>query len=120
MSVLIVNARVTRVDAPAAPSVSGEPAWTNGAAIAVEATLDQPTGSQKLALGADIKDATAVLYVLWSEMPAAGSIVAGYRVVANLIVEGVDLGSVNYRVLKRSQFVFEELTHLQMFLEELP
>lgn len=120
MSLLIVNAKVTRLDWPAAPSPDGAPNWNTGEAIAADAAIDAPTGSQKLELGADIRTATAVIYVLLGDLPDApdpSTISAGWRITGNLVVDGADWTSVTYRVIKCIPRVLDELTHLELYCE---
>jgi hypothetical protein len=60
---MITNANLTRIDAPPTVAMDNSRTWVEGDSIAVRVAVDQPTTGQKWIVGAEIKEATAVMYV---------------------------------------------------------
>lgn len=108
---IIVNGTLSRIDAPAAPDVAGQVAYTLGSALDVGVTIDAPSSSQKFTLGAKIADVTAVVYIAKSDLPEGTQLREGYRVVVAL--EGEDPQTLI--VVLRQLPTFDELTHYQLF-----
>jgi len=87
---VIFNAKLLRVDTIADPTPGGEEAWSEGAAISIDCTLDEPSHTQRWTINQSSLDATAVLYVLMS----SGIVLAnGMKVVVQLMNAGVAVGS---------------------------
>lgn len=111
---MITNATLTRIDAKTGVTPLGEPVYTTGEAISVRGLIDDPSGTQRLTLGATIKDAAWVLYVATDALgditgPAEGDRVVvgtdgGTAITADVVlVKTYELGNVSHTVafLKR-------------------
>lgn len=70
---MIENATVSAITAPNPADTRGNVTFPAPAPIAVRAALDDVRYSQRIALGAAIAEATAVLYVLKSQLGTAPS-----------------------------------------------
>lgn len=116
MSVLPDNGTLTRIDAPLPPTPGGgSGGWANGPALSVRVTIDQPTRAQQVTLGATLAQVSVVVYVMRDDLPAGTQMREGYRIVAAQDGEAPQ----TYRVVKRSFRVFDELTHFELFCQEV-
>lgn len=79
---MISNATITVLTPPGAPDKSGKIGYAppKPPDLTVRAALCEPTHGQRIAMGALLKDVTAVLYVLKSALPAGTRPAPGYEV----------------------------------------
>lgn len=109
------NGVLSRIDAPSGVSSGGDVTFTTGSTISVDVLIDNPTRAQRYALGQQIADAEAVVYVLKDQLPAGVSINEGDRVTAAQEGEA----AATYLVIKRQFRVFDELTHFELFVKRI-
>jgi hypothetical protein len=112
---MIVNAKLQRVDAPSGASAAGDRSWTTGSSIDVPCCLDDVSDAQKFSVGNVIADATAVLYVLLSKLPAGVTIVKE----AMALVQLGGFTARLYQVIYMKDRVHADQSHAEVFLKAL-
>jgi hypothetical protein len=111
----VLNATILRVDAQGTPDAGGDVSFVNGAAIAIRATMYGVRSSDRVTLGAIIKDASASLLVRKSVIPAGLAIETDYRLVASQDTEPQK----TYRVVFKRAWIKGSLSSWELFLQEL-
>lgn len=112
---MIYNATLLRVDVPAVDG-GGNVTFTNGSALSVRCAGDAVKSGQRYQLGAVIADATAVIYLLRKDIPAALVIEKGYRLVAQLDGEPA---AVTYHVEWKNPRIKGQISHYELYLRQL-
>ncbi len=110
---MIHNATILRIDTPAASTVTGTQAWTEGDAVAIRCNVQGISKSQQWQVDRLKFDATAVVYIKYSDMPAGVSIANGQRALVQ--VDGLAATTL-YEVRRDSDVVKRELSHVMAWL----
>jgi hypothetical protein len=111
---VIENATVSAITAPNPATAGGDVTFPAPTPISVRAVLDEPTTAQRIALGQVIADATAVLFVLKSQLGNL-KVARGYEVRVR-----VDGGDPQILVVTHVVERVKDggLSHYQAFLKE--
>jgi hypothetical protein len=110
---MIYNATISRIDTPQGTTPGGDPTFVIGSAIAMRCCQSDPTFGQRQTIAQLSLDATDVLFVEMSSLPA---IVAGTRVTVQL--DGSP-GPLQYLVRRAKPSVMAgALSHWELFIRQ--
>jgi len=113
MSALPKNGTLTRIDNAGAPTVTGVETWATGPAINVRVTIDRPSKSQQISLGALLSKVSQVVYVMKSDLAVDAQILERDKVLAGQDGETARL----MKVIRREFYVFRSITHYELFCQ---
>lgn len=116
---MLTNGTISRIDRKSGANALGEATFTAGSALTLRCSIQDPTGTQKLQLGATIKDATAVVYVSRAALVAAISssmLWAGDRLV--LAQDGCETAWTG-EVLRTTTQQQKNVSHLEVFVRKI-
>lgn len=109
---MLTNAAIKRIDVAGEPDVANQRTYTEGSAIDHRVAVDDPMTSQKWVPGAEVKDATAVVYL--KAEATAPAIRKGDRLLVRIDTEAADRPLL--QVYKVNDRILRGVSHQEIYL----